>query len=164
MRNFVRIGVTALAIVVAPLAASAKWQMDCGAEACELSHTLSNSSGQQIAKMALPRLFKDKAVEQVGFVMLPLGIHIPSSVKVSIDGSKDQIPTTLLDCNVATGCRAAFTVTPKTMKRFKAGRTVAFTVVDGAKLRAVTFNFSLRGFTKAHGKFAQAVAARAEKK
>ena len=155
---------TALAITGGATAASAKWQMACGAQACELSHTLSNDAGSQVASVVLPRLFKGKAAEQIGFVMLPLGIHIPSSVKIRVDGAKRLIPATLLDCNVSSGCRAAFAVTPKILTSFKAGRVVTFTVVDGAKQRAVTFKFSLDGFTKAHRKFAQTVVARRKSK
>lgn len=155
---------TVLAIACGATAASAKWQMACGTQACELSQILSNDAGSQIARVVLPKLFKDKAAEQVGFVMLPLGIHIPSSVKIRVDGAKQLIPATLLDCNVSSGCRAVFTVTPKILRTFKLGRMVTFSVVDGAKQRVVTFKFSLDGFTKAHRQFARKTVARGKSK
>lgn len=159
MRKLVLPILTTLALLGGATAASAKWQMACDKRACELTQTLSNDAGKRVATVVLPKLFQDKAPRQLGFVLLPLGIHIPSSVQIRVDSSKKLIPATLLDCNANTGCRAVFDVTPQILNSFKAGRKVTFTVVDGFKQRAVTFTFTLNGFTKAHRKFGKTLVA-----
>lgn len=164
MRKYVLPILTTLALVGGATSASAKWQMSCNDQACELTQVLSNDAGKRVATVVMPKLFQDKESQQLGFVMLPLGIHIPASVQIRVDGSKKLVPATLLDCNNATGCRAVFDVTPQTLKSFKAGKNVTFTVVDGAKQRAVTFKFTLDGFTKAHRKFGQTLVARRKAK
>lgn len=164
MRKFVLPILTTLALVGGAANASAKWQTSCTDQACELTQTLSNDAGKRIATVVMPKLLQDKEPRQLGFVMLPLGIHIPASVQIRVDRSKKLVPATLLDCNTATGCRAVFDVTSETLRSFKAGRNVTFTVVDGAKQRAVTFKFTLAGFTKAHRKFGKTLVARRKAK
>jgi len=59
----------------------------------------------------------------------------------------------LLECREDEGCRAAFDLTPEILEEMKMGGEMSVAIVDGRTRRAISFNFSLIGFTKAYDEF-----------
>jgi len=131
-----------------------KWQTACDDTRCQLFSEINNEDGTTLARLYMQNLAQDgQDANVVALVNLPLGVYIPSGVAVDVDDDY-VFRAQLLECREDEGCRAAFDLTPQILEEMKMGGEMSVAIVDGRSRRALSFNFSLMGFTKAYGEFA----------
>ena len=130
------------------------WQTACEENKCQLFSEINNEDGATLARLYMQNLAQGaQDASVVALVSLPLGVYIPSGVAVDVDDDF-VFRAQLLECREDEGCRAAFDLTPEILEEMKMGGEMSVAIVDGRTRRAIAFNFSLMGFTKAYGEFA----------
>ncbi len=130
------------------------WQTACDDTRCQLFSEIKDEEGATLARLYMQNLAQDgQDASVVALVSLPLGVYIPSGVAVDVDDDF-VFRAQLLECREDEGCRAAFDLTPEILEEMKMGGEMSIAIVDGRSRRAIAFNFSLIGFTKAYGEFA----------
>ena len=86
-----------------------------------------------------------------GILTLPLGLHIPSGVKVSIDDKLTYQPK-LIDCGLEF-CRAIFSVSHQILDAYKKGWLANVVIVDSKTQKKLLIKYGLSGFTQAFNQF-----------
>ena len=99
---------------------------------------------------ATVRNSKEKQI--VGVILVPLGLHIPSGVKVTIDNSI-SFKANLVECKQR-GCRALFATSSKLLNFLNKGKKISITIVDSNSRKPVILSYSLTDFTKIYSQFA----------
>ncbi len=88
----------------------------------------------------------------VGVIHVPLGLHIPSGVKVTVD-NKISFKANLIECKNK-GCRALFATSEKLLGVLNAGEKLTILIVDSKTRKTLKLSYSLQGFPKVYQKFA----------
>lgn len=124
-------------------AVPARWQPDCAAGGCQPSVTLKADDARTLLRVWIGHA---AGGEPFMGVLAPLGIHLPSAVRLSFDGGRTQpVALTVTDCS-ALGCRA---VTPYTAAlAARLARTADLTVLarDARTRTVMGFRVPLDGF------------------
>jgi len=129
------------------------WQVACEEKRCQLFSEIKSDEGATLARLYMQNLAKEgQDASVVAIASLPLGLYIPSGVAVDVD-EEMVFRAQLLECREDEGCRAAFDVKPEILEAMKKGKQMSIAIVDGRTERAIAFNFSLIGFTKAYEDF-----------
>lgn len=130
----------------APAAAPASaWSIMCDrAETCRMETAITGDQGKTIAMLAIRKPTPDG--RQLGEMILPLGLHIPSGVAVQIDEG-DAFPAELIACGPG-GCHAIFEATALVLASMRNGYDFKTRLVNARTLKPVGLKFSLIGFTK----------------
>lgn len=90
----------------------------------------------------------------IGILMLPLGFHVPSGIKIQVDDSL-SFNAKLLECK-RKGCRAIFNANAKILKKLKSGKTINIMLVDSNSRKSLILTYSLKGFSKVYKTLAAA--------
>lgn len=96
---------------------------------------------------------KGQAPKTVAIIMLPLGLHIPSGIKVSID-KKISFNANLIECKTK-GCRAAFDANEKILTHLKNGEKFYIRLVDSTSRKSLQLTYSLKGFSKTYASLSE---------
>jgi len=129
------------------------WQTACDDNRCQLFSEIKNDQGTTLARLYLQNMAQEKDdASVIAIASLPLGVYIPSGVAVDVDDDM-VFKAQLLECREDEGCRAAFDLRPKILDAMKKGNEMTIAIVDGRTRRAISFNFSLQGFTAAYRDF-----------
>lgn len=131
------------------------WNLVCNKEkkACRVyGHIMADNkiivSSFSILKL---KIKNKKEPKLVGSVILPLGLHIPSGIKIRFD-NKVTVKANLIECKTK-GCRALFTAEQKIIDQMQKGKTVYITIVDSRSRKKLRLQYSLKGFTKIYKQF-----------
>lgn len=106
------------------------------------------ASSLSIAQLKLKGI---KSEQTVAFIMLPLGLHIPSGVTVQIDKSI-SLKANLIECK-ASGCRAIFNVQNKVLAHMLTGQKINILIVDSKSRKKLRLSYSLKDFDKTYKAF-----------
>ena len=88
----------------------------------------------------------------VGVILVPLGLHIPSGVKVTIDNTI-SFKANLVECKQK-GCRALFATSGKLLNYLNTGKKASIIIVDSKTRKKVILSYYLNGFPKIYSQFA----------
>lgn len=91
---------------------------------------------------------EDQSISTVAIIMLPLGFHIPSGIKITID-DKMTVSANLLECKIK-GCRAVFPLDKNIIDALKVGHEVSIYLVDSNSRKSLELSYSLDGFSKTY--------------
>lgn len=127
------------------------WGVRCGTlqqtgeRACEMFQVVTETeSGKQV--MAIVIGYPPQVEQPVAMFQLPLGIHLPPGVQLSIDGG-EPVSFPVQVC-VPQGCRAPLLLEDGLVDQMRAGARGTITI-HGPRGQEVELPFSLMGFTAA---------------
>lgn len=121
------------------------WNVVCErAETCRMETAIVDDAGKTVALLAIRKPTPDG--RQLGEMILPLGLHIPSGVGIQIDDG-EAFGAELIACGPG-GCHAIFEATALVMASMRNGYDFKTRIVNARTLKAVGLKFSLIGFTK----------------
>ena len=134
------------------------WMVECvegadGRKACVLSQSLSNAKTKQV--LASWSVAKDSTGKMMSTLRAPTGVQLAAGTQVTVEGQKPFNAAFVTCINV--GCLATFELTPALVGQIGKAGKVTVGVQDLNK-RTINFEFSTRGFTKAHEVFLQQTA------
>ncbi len=130
------------------------WQLSCKKQkACKIYGYIVSDKKVIVSSISLMHLKVkgQKKRKLVGIVMLPLGLHIPSGVRLSFD-NKVKVKANLVECKLK-GCRALFTAEKIIIEQMKKGKTVHITIVDSKTRKGLKLQYGLKGFSKIYKEF-----------
>ena len=134
------------------------WMVECvegadGRKACVLSQSLSNAKTKQV--LASWSVAKNSTGKMMSTLRAPTGVQLAAGTQVTVEGQKPFNAAFVTCINV--GCLATFELTPALVGQIGKAEKVTVGVQDLNK-RTINFQFSTRGFTKAHEVFMQQTA------
>ncbi|MDJ0993893.1 MAG: invasion associated locus B family protein [Dinoroseobacter sp.] len=117
-------------------------------DVCQLYQLLVDESGNPVAEFTLIPSREEPADSVLATVVTPLETLLPPGIRVSVDGSPEQVvPFTW--CNQI-GCYARFTMQPADVEVFRSGIEAKLSITPlSAPNQQVALASSLRGFTLA---------------
>ena len=130
------------------------WKLTCdNKNICKIYDTIISDKKVVVSSFSLVKLKikGQKKKKLVGVVMLPLGLHIPSGIKISFD-KKVRVKANLVECKLK-GCRALFTAEKVIIDQMKKGQKIFITIVDSRSRKALQLQYGLKGFTKKYKEF-----------
>ncbi len=137
-------------------AAKKAWALICAKDKtnCRLYAQIKTDQNIVASSVSLVKM-KVKGIKEaqtVAFIMLPLGLHIPSGVTVQVD-KKITIKANLIECKAA-GCRAIFNVSKNVLNHMLDGKKVNVVIVDSKSRKQLRLGYSLAGFDQTYKAFA----------
>lgn len=156
MHKFASIAIGALALLgqcggsaLAQSAADDKqWSVQCDKQQCQLYAEIRLQNGQLFNNIMFRKL--ENGV-YAGILKLPLGLHIPSGIKIGIDDDA-LIDAKLITCR-NDGCEAAFGASEEVVGYFKRGRQMSVVITKSSTRKRLALNYSLMGFTRNWNEF-----------
>ena len=132
------------------------WSLKCirtedGNDPCEMNQLLLNNQGQPMSEISLFRIHEGQGAVAGANIIVPLETLLTTPMIVAYDeGTRKQYPYTF--CN-SVGCVARIGLTEAEIDLMKRGAVAKITVVHISRPnQPITFNMSLKGFTKAYGR------------
>ena len=132
------------------------WSLKCirtedGNDPCEMIQLLLNDQGQPMSEVSLFRIHEGKGAVAGANIIVPLETLLTTPMIVAFEeGTRKQYPYTF--CN-AIGCVARIGLTETEIDLMKKGAVARITVVHISRPKQpITFDMSLKGFTKAYGR------------
>ena len=132
------------------------WSLQCirtedGNDPCEMTQLLLNDQGQPMSEVSLFRIPEGPGAVAGANIIVPLETLLTSPMIIAFnEGTRKQYPYTF--CN-AIGCVARIGLTETEIDLMKKGVAAQITVVHISRPnQPITFDMSLKGFTKAYGK------------
>ena len=132
------------------------WSLKCirtedGNDPCEMTQLLLNDQGQPMSEVSLFRIHEGKGAVAGANIIVPLETLLTTPMIVTFEeGTRKQYPYTF--CN-AIGCVARIGLTETEIDLMKKGAVAQITVVHISRPKQpITFDMSLKGFTKAYGR------------
>ncbi len=128
------------------------WKIRCARapigkdDPCDMFQLLNNDAGDPVAEIMIQTLNTPEEVAANLVVAAPLGVFLPTGVKISIDG-REAGAFPFIVCNTRS-CIARVTLKDADVQAFKAGNVAQLTMVPAENTRAsITVEASLTGFT-----------------
>ncbi len=163
-RPLLQTAVLAILAMLLPHPAAA-WKTACDDKRCQLYQQIVRPSDNKLMSQLFFQKIPDKneSREQrfknvvrpnsvYGVLLLPLGLHIPSGVKVAVD-DRLSFSADLVHCKPAEGCRATFVAQVATIDFMKRGGKFVVEIVDSDSGKRINLTFPLIGFTAAFKDF-----------
>lgn len=135
-----------------------QWSVQCDDSQCQMYAEIRLGNGALFHNIVFRQIEDGR---YAGIMKLPLGIHLPSGVKIGID-DEGIIEARLITCR-PDGCEAAFAATENVVGYFKRGLLMSVVVRKVSDRQQMAMNYSLMGFTKAWGEFEKQMEARKPK-
>lgn len=120
-----------------------KSNKDCKAYAQIITDNNIVASSFTLQKITLS---KNEPPRTVAVLMLPLGFHVPSGIKINVE-SKISFNAKLLECK-SKGCRAVFEANDKIIDHFIKSKMITIKLVDSKTRKGLALTYSLAGFKK----------------
>lgn len=159
-----KIVLVTLSMLIAGSAAAAEWKTVCDDKRCQLyQQIVTKPDNKLVSQLFLQKVpeKEEKRYKNVikpnsiyGVLLLPLGLHIPSGVKVAID-DRLSFDAELIHCRPKEGCRATFVAQAATIDFMKRGAKLVVEIVDSESGQRINLTFPLKGFTAAFDEFFQ---------
>ena len=132
------------------------WSLQCirtegGNDPCKMIQLLLNDQGQPMSEVSFFRIPADKGAVAGANIIVPLETLLTTPMVVAFaEGTRKQYPYTF--CNEV-GCVARIGLTESEIDLMKKGAVAQITVVHISRPnQPITFDMSLKGFTKAYGR------------
>ena len=132
------------------------WSLQCirtegRNDPCEMTQLLLNDQGKPMSEVSLFRIPEGQGAIAGANIIVPLETLLTTPIIVAFDeGTRKQYPYTF--CN-AVGCVARIGLTETEINLMKKGAVAQITVVHISRPnQPITFDMSLKGFTKAYGR------------
>lgn len=127
-----------------------QWSVRCSQTACDLYADVKLQNGVIFNSFTFRKLNQNL---YAGIVKVPLGIHIPSGVRIGIDDAA-VIETKVIACD-RTGCETVFNADAHVVNFFKAGLKMSVVMINARDRKPIAVNYSLMGFTRTWNEFEQ---------
>ena len=134
----------------------AEWETLCQKRKCVLQSEVINQANQKtLARLVLRRLTdadtntigSGKTGQMFGVVFLPLGVHIPTGITITVKEGL-ELKAQLLDCTSTYGCRAVFLPEQSILSEMGKQTAITLSAVFTQSGKQVNFAFVMEGFAQ----------------